>query len=68
MTAGIFPPRSAVLGNMLFRVEEEYADRVTYRCPNRILAFCSDSDSSDDDDDAVGVGLDGVCSDYRRFC
>ena len=53
---------------MLFRVEEEYADRVTYRCPNRILAFCSDSDSSDDDDDAVGVGLDGVCSDYRRFC
>ena len=53
---------------MLFRVEEEYADRVAYRCPNRILAFRSDSDSSDDDDDTVGVGDDGVCSDYRRFC
>ena len=56
---------------MLFRVEEEYADRVTYRCAdNRIIAFRShsDSDSSDDDGDTVGFDLDGVCSDYRRFC
>ena len=55
---------------MLFRVEEEYADRVIFRCAeNRTAAFRSDhSDSSEDDDDTVGFDDDGVCSDYRRFC
>ena len=66
---GIFPPRSAVLGNMLFRVEEEYADRVIFRCAeNRIAAFRSDHSDSSEDDDTVGFDDDGVCSDYRRFC